>query len=159
MDTSECSASAPVSAETAAAAASDPYVTAAGNFDPYVTIGDMEQLLNNFERGEASPPLDRDTWQLDANGRYPHEAGYDPHAEYDPSLETGDDNWRDDCWNYDLHQHGTQRLHPEQLVFNEEPSTGEPAAEEPTQPTYDRAGDEFERLLAEETAATAGRAR
>ena len=40
--------------ETAVAAASDPYVTAS---DPYVTIGDMEQLLNNFERGEASPPL------------------------------------------------------------------------------------------------------
>ena len=93
-------------------------------------------------------------------GIYPDEAGYDPDAEYDPNLEVGDSNWREDCWNLDLHQpHGAQRLHPEQLVFNDEPSTGKPAAEEPTQPTYDGAGDEFERLLAEETAATAGRAR
>ena len=61
MDTSECSASAP-ELETAAAVASD----------PYVTLGDMQQLLNNFERGEASPPLDRDTWQLDALYRGGH---------------------------------------------------------------------------------------
>ena len=151
MDTSECSASA-LPAETAAAVASD----------PYVTLGDMQQLLNNFERGEASPPLDRDTWQLDANGHYPDEAGYDPDAEYDPNLETGDSNWRGDCWNHDLHQpHGAQRLYPEQLVFNEEPSTGGPAAEEPTQPTNQHCpGDEYERLLAEEeAAANGGRAR
>jgi hypothetical protein len=136
--------------ETAAAVASN----------SYVTLGDIQQLLDNFESGDASPPLDRG--HLDANGHYPDEAGYDPDAEYDPNLEVGDSNWREDCWNLDLHlhQHGAQRLHPEQLVFNEEPSTGEPAAEEPTQPTYYRAGDEYERLLAEEeAAANGGRAR
>jgi hypothetical protein len=75
--------------ETAAAVASN----------SYVTLGDIQQLLDEFERGDASPPLDRG--HLDANGHYADE------PEYDPDAEVGDPDWREGSTNHMVHSAST----------------------------------------------------
>jgi hypothetical protein len=130
--------------ETAAAVASN----------SYVTLGDVQQLLDNFERGDASPPLDRG--HLDANGHYADE------PEYDPDAEVGDPDWQNGCWSRDLHQsYGAQRFHTpnnSSSMMSPAPASLQPRSLLNPQPTYYGPGDEYEQLLAQETAANGGHA-